>query len=98
MLEYRTSEVDVAMQRLLMSSPSTLEQMVHVLSKLETSTEQLADTSVLIVDAVATFFRGCSSKEDFQRWRDVLTIVGNIAVHHNIAKCTVLAKNFRSYV
>ncbi|EPB76201.1 hypothetical protein ANCCEY_04679 [Ancylostoma ceylanicum] len=84
-LEHHTDDVDVAMQRLLMSSPSTLEQLVHVLSKLETSAEPLADTSVLIVDAVATFFRGCSSKEDFKKWRDVLSIVGNIAVHHNIA-------------
>ncbi|KIH62219.1 Hus1-like protein [Ancylostoma duodenale] len=43
MLEYHTSDVDVAMQRLLMSSPSTLEQMLHVLSKLETSAEQLVE-------------------------------------------------------
>uniref|UniRef100_A0A0K0DF38 ATPase domain-containing protein n=1 Tax=Angiostrongylus cantonensis TaxID=6313 RepID=A0A0K0DF38_ANGCA len=42
-------------------------------------------TSVLIVDSIATVFRGYLGKGDFQRWDRVLTILTNIAVHHNVA-------------
>lgn len=48
MLECHTKDVDIAMQRLLLSSPSTLEQMVYILNKLEASTEQLADVRRLL--------------------------------------------------
>ncbi|CAJ0598169.1 unnamed protein product [Cylicocyclus nassatus] len=84
-LKLHTNEVDEAMQRLLISSPSTMEQMMNILGKLEHSTQQLDETSVVIVDAIATFFRGCTEKEDFQKWRNVLTMLYNIALHHNIA-------------
>ncbi|KHJ88036.1 hypothetical protein OESDEN_12175 [Oesophagostomum dentatum] len=85
MLEFRSKHIDSALQRLLISSPSTLEQLMNVLCRLEDSSQQLDEASVVIVDALATFFRGCSAKEDFQKWRNVLAILFNIAFHHNVA-------------
>ncbi|ETN78772.1 Hus1-like protein [Necator americanus] len=85
MLGYHTNDVGAAMHRLLISSPTTMEQMMYLLTKLEGSPEQLATTSAVVVDAIATFFRGCSSKEEFQEWRNVLTILFKIALHHSIA-------------
>lgn len=85
MLEFRAEKVEDAMQRLLISSPSTMEQMMHVLTRLEESTEELTKASVLIVDSIATFFRGRRFKEDFQNWRRALTILFNVALHHSIA-------------
>ncbi|KAK6049662.1 Hus1-like protein [Cooperia oncophora] len=62
-----------------------MEQFMHVLTKLEQATEELSKTSVLIVDSIATFFRGSVHKDDFQNWRRVLTILCNVALHHNVA-------------
>ncbi|KJH50518.1 transcription initiation factor IID, subunit [Dictyocaulus viviparus] len=95
MLGYRTSDIDGAMQRLLMSSPNTLEQLMHLLTKLEQPASQLAETSVLIVDSIATLFRGYHGKEDFQNWERVMTILNNIAVHHNVAVVYVNHITFR---
>ncbi|KAJ1349170.1 hypothetical protein KIN20_004639 [Parelaphostrongylus tenuis] len=85
LLGYHTSDVDVAMKRLLISSPNTMEHFMHLLIELEQSSSQLKETAALTVDSVALFFRGCPDKEDFQNWRRVLTILSNIAVHHNVA-------------
>ncbi|KAJ1362289.1 hypothetical protein KIN20_021801 [Parelaphostrongylus tenuis] len=87
LLGYHTSDVDVAMKRLLISSPNTMEHFMHLLTELEQSSSQLKKTAALIVDSVALFFRGCPGREDFQNWKRVLTILGNIAVHHNVAGC-----------
>ncbi|KAK5975911.1 hypothetical protein GCK32_014402 [Trichostrongylus colubriformis] len=84
-LEFRSGNVQEALQRLLISSPSTMEQFMHVLTKLEQTTEELEKTSVLIIDSIATFFRGSLHKDDLQNWRRVLTILCNVALHHNIA-------------
>lgn len=85
MLRYHTNNVEDAMQRLLISSPNTVEQLLHLLTELEHSASQLKETSVLIVDSIATVFRGYLGKGDFQKWDRVLTILTNIAVHHNVA-------------
>ncbi|WKX99826.1 hypothetical protein Q1695_014590 [Nippostrongylus brasiliensis] len=85
MLQHRAKNVESAMQRLLISSPSTMEQYMHVLTKIEESSEQLYKTSVIIVDSIATFFRGELVLEDFQNWRRALTILCKVALLHNIA-------------
>ncbi|KAK6018888.1 hypothetical protein OSTOST_15494, partial [Ostertagia ostertagi] len=85
MLQFRAENVEEALQRLLISSPSTMEQFMHVLTKLEQTTEELDKTSVLIIDSIATFFRGSRHKDDFQNWRRVLTILCNVALRHDIA-------------
>ncbi|PIO73425.1 EF hand [Teladorsagia circumcincta] len=41
MLQARAENVEEALQRLLISSPSTMEQFMHVLTKLEQTTEEL---------------------------------------------------------
>nr|CDJ88630.1 DNA repair protein RAD51 3 [Haemonchus contortus] len=85
MLEFRAENVEEALQHLLISSPSTMEQFMHVLTKLEQSTEELNKTSVLVIDSIATFFRGRLHREDLQNWRRVLVILCNVAVRHNVA-------------
>uniref|UniRef100_A0A7I5E8T7 RECA_2 domain-containing protein n=1 Tax=Haemonchus contortus TaxID=6289 RepID=A0A7I5E8T7_HAECO len=85
MLEFRAENVEEALQHLLISSPSTIEQFMHVLTKLEQSTEELSKTSVLVIDSIATFFRGRLHREDLQNWRRVLVILCNVAIRHNVA-------------